>query len=434
MQTINTQHEWIQRAREVLPAGGFGNFDPGIIIRNGHGPRVWDESGKEYVDYLIGSGPLILGHSHPEVLESVLEQLPKGQTFFTSNAAGIELAEEIVRAVPCIEQIRFVSSGSEADMYAMRLARAVTGRNRILKFEGGYHGMSAEAQMSLAPTRLVNFPDAVPDSAGIPESLRAEMLVAPFNDIESAVSLFSEYGNEIAAVIVEPLQRIVPPVSGFLEALRSECTKSGILLVFDEIVTGFRLAYGGAQEHYGVVPDICTLGKVIGGGFPLAAIGASKDIMKLFDRSKANDAGWLMQIGTLSGNPIASVAGLKTLEILRRSGQYERLRRNGEIVQEMLARHLKSAGVPHRIIGDATLFDVVFIDAPVRNYRDVLSADDDRNSAFNAALRKNGVLKSPSKLYPSLALDEADLQHTEDAITAAVEAIIQRTTPLGPRT
>ncbi len=423
MQRINAQDEWVARAHEVLPGGGFGNFDPGIVIRDGLGSCVRDETGKEYVDYLIGSGPMLLGHSHPEVLEAVLEQLPKGQTFFTNNAAGIELAEEIVRAAPCVEQVRFVTSGSEADMYAMRLARAVTGRNRILKFEGGYHGMSAEAQMSLAPTRLVNFPAAVPDSAGIPESLRAEMLVAPFNDIASVRSLVSEYGDEIAAVIVEPLQRIIPPDPGFLEALREQCTKAGILLVFDEIVTGFRLAYGGAQEFYGVIPDICTLGKVIGGGLPLAAIGASKEIMKQFDKSAVGESGWLMQLGTLSGNPLASVAGLKTLEILRRDGQYEKLRGIGETVQDMMAAHLNAAGIPHRIIGDATLFDVVFVNRPVRNYRDVLTADGKRTSAFNTALRENGILKSPGKLYPCLALNDADLQLTEEAIAAAVDAI-----------
>lgn len=423
MRTARTQNEWIARAHEVLPGGGFGNFDPGIVIREGRDSRVWDENGREYVDYLIGSGPMLLGHSHPEVLEAVLEQLPKGQTFFASNAAAVELAEEIVRAVPCIEQVRFVSSGSEADMYAMRLARAVTGRNRIMKFEGGYHGMSAEAQMSLAPKRLVNFPDAVADSAGIPESLRTEMLVAPFNDIESVRSLVSEYGSEIAAIIVEPLQRIIPPVPGFLEGLREQCTRSGILLVFDEIVTGFRLAYGGAQELYGVIPDICTLGKIIGGGFPLAAIGASKEIMKRFDRSAVDEAGWLMQVGTLSGNPVASVAGLKTLEILRRHGQYEKLRRTGNTIQQMIAACLDAVGIPHRIVGDATVFDVVFIDDPARNYRDMLTADKTRTSVFNAALRKNGVFRSPGKFYPGLALTEADLKLTEGAIAAAVEAI-----------
>ena len=309
MLTKTSQADWIARANAVLPAGGFGNFDPGVIIRDGKGSRVWDEDGREYIDYLIGSGPMLLGHSHPEVMEAVLEQLPKGQTFFANNAAGIELAEEIIRAVPCAERLRYVSTGGEADMYAMRLARAFTGRDKIVKFEGGYHGMSAEAQMSLAPSVRVNFPQAVPDSAGIPASVAAEMLIAPFNDPEYIRSLLAEHGREVAGIIVEPLQRIVPPAPGFLELLREEADRYGIVLIFDEVVTGFRFAYGGAQEHYGVTPDIATLGKVIGGGFPLAAIVGRADIMAHFDKAAVGAEGWLMQLGTLSGNPVAAVAG-----------------------------------------------------------------------------------------------------------------------------
>ncbi|MEO0829522.1 MAG: aminotransferase class III-fold pyridoxal phosphate-dependent enzyme, partial [Pseudomonadota bacterium] len=206
MQKLTTQSEWIARAQAVLPAAGFGNFDPGIVIARGEGSRVWDEDGNEYVDYLIGSGPMLLGHGHPEVVETVLEQLPLGMTFFANNANGIELAEAIVEAVPCCEQVRFVASGGEADMYAIRLARAFTGRNKILKFEGGYHGMSAEAQMSLAPEALVNFPQPVPDSAGIPQAVADDMLIAPFNDLAAVEALLSEH-NDIAAIIAEPLQR-----------------------------------------------------------------------------------------------------------------------------------------------------------------------------------------------------------------------------------
>jgi glutamate-1-semialdehyde 2,1-aminomutase len=189
MRKIHTQAEWIAKAKDVLPAGGFGNFDHSIIIARGEGSHVWDEDGNAYIDYLIGSGPMLVGHSHPEVLEAVLQQLPKGMTFFANNARGIELADAICDAVPCCEQVRFVTSGGEADMYAIRLARAFTGKTKILKFEGGYHGMSAEAQMSLAPTRQVNFPQAVPDSAGIPQSVRDEMLIAPFNDLAAVEML-----------------------------------------------------------------------------------------------------------------------------------------------------------------------------------------------------------------------------------------------------
>ncbi len=418
-----TQQELIDRAFDVLPAGGFGNFDPGIIIREGKGSRVWDEDGNEYLDYLIGSGPMLLGHGHPEVLDAIGEQLGKGMTFFANNARGIELAEEIRRAVACAEQIRYVSSGGEADMYAMRLARAYTGRDKIMKFEGGYHGMSAEAQMSLAPKTLVNFPVAVPDSAGIPGSVRDDMLIAPYNDIDFARSLIGEHAADIAAIIVEPLQRIIPPAPGFLEALREECTKHGIVLIFDEIVTGFRFAYGGAQEYYGVTPDVCTLGKIIGGGLPLAAIAGPKEIMAHFDVKSVGQDRFLMQLGTLSGNPLASVAGLKTMEILNRPGAYQRLRHIGEALIAAIGEHLDAAGVPHRVVGDATLFDVVFTDTDVRDYRDVMKGDAAKAAAFNKALRQRGIFKSPGKFYPSLALSDDDVGQTIDAIAHAAKAL-----------
>ena len=419
MKRIHTQEEWMDRAKAVLPAAGFGNFDPDIIIREAKGSRVWDENGNEYVDYLIGSGPMLLGHGNEEVQEAVFEQIPRGMTFFANNALGIELAEEICRAVPCAEQLRYVSSGGEADMYAMRLARAYTGREKILKFEGGYHGMSAEAQMSLAPTKLVNYPQSVPDSAGIPEAVRDSVWAAPFNDVEFLRSFMSEHGNEIAGIIVEPLQRIIPPEPGFLQAVRDECDKYGVVLIFDEVVTGFRFAYGGAQEHYGVTPDVATLGKLIGGGFPLAAIVGSEEIMRHFDKNAVGEENWLMQLGTLSGNPVASAAGLKTLEIMRRPRTYERLRELGGSLMAMFGKHLSSAGLPHQIVGDETLFDIVFTDKKIRNYRDVFGADATTNLKFNGILRENGVFKSPGKTYPSLALTAEDLELTEKAVQTA---------------
>lgn len=415
--------DWAARAQQVMPAGGFGNFDHSIFIRDGKGSRVWDEDGREYIDYLIGSGPMLLGHGHPEVLEAVTEQLPKGMTFFANNTAGIELAEEICRSVPCADQVRFLASGGEADMYAMRLARAYSGRDKILKFEGGYHGMSAEAQMSLAPDRLVNYPQATPDSAGIPAAVRAQMLVSPFNDPEFLVSLLKEHGDEVAAIIVEPLQRIIPPVPGFLQLLREECDKYGIVLIFDEVVTGFRFAYGGAQEHYGVTPDLCTLGKIIGGGFPLAAIAGRKVMMDHFDKSIVGADKWLMMLGTLSGNPIAAVAGLKTIEILRCPGAYDTLYAHGERLMSMFTTHLQKADVAHRIVGQPTLFDVVFTEHEVRNYRDVKAADAGKNVRFNVVLRENGIFKSAGKMYPHLALTEEDFAQTDGAIAAAAQAL-----------
>ncbi len=422
---VRTQTEWAEYAGEVLPGGGFGNFDPGIVIARGEGSRVWDVDGKEYVDYLIGSGPMLLGHGHPEVMEAVLEQLPRGMTFFANNPSGIELADAICQAVPCCEQVRFVASGGEADMYAIRLARAYTGRNKILKFEGGYHGMSAEAQMSLAPTRQVNFPQAVPDSAGIPQGVADQMLIAPFNDLLAVESLLSE-NDDIAAIIAEPLQRIIPASDGFLQGLRDLCTKHNVLLIFDEIVTGFRLAYGGAQERYGVVPDICTLGKIIGGGFPLAALGASKDIMTHFDKDVVGQDKWLMQLGTLSGNPVAAVAGMKTMEVLRRPGQYDQLRTIGQTLMDMHTEVFNEVDVPIRLCGDPTLFDVYFTNADCIDYRTAKHQQPEANDVWNASLRAGGIFKSAGKLYPSLAINETDLAQTREAFaTAAGEVASQ---------
>ncbi len=410
MDRISTQSEWQQRARAVLPAGGIGS-------------RIWDMDGNEYVDYLIGSGPMLLGHGHPEVMEAVLEQLPKGQTFFANNTLGIELAEVICDAVPCAEQLRYVSTGGEADMYAIRLARAYTGREKIVKFEGGYHGMSAEAQMSLAPSKRVNFPQAVPDSAGIPADVGENVLVAPFNDPVYIQSLLSEFGNDVAAIIVEPLQRIIPPAPGFLELLRQECDRYGIVLIFDEVVTGFRFAYGGAQEYYGVTPDVTTLGKVIGGGFPLAAIVGRRDIMAHFDKSDVGADKWLMQLGTLSGNPIAAAAGLKSLEILNREGAYDHLLGLGNRVCQMIRDALGKTGVPFHIVGHPTLFEVVFHEVQPLDYRMVQNGDEQAGKAWNDTLRANGIFKSPGKTYPSLILSEEDLAITQAAIDKAAQAV-----------
>ena len=384
---------------------------------------MWDEDGNEFIDYLTGSGPMILGHGHPEVLDAVSEQMAKGMTFFAHNARGIELAEEICRALPCAEQVRYTCTGSEADMYAMRLARAYTQRDTILKFEGGYHGMSAEAQMSLAPERQVNFPVAVADSAGIPESVRNDMLVAPYNDIDFAHSIMEEMSGKIAAVIVEPFQRVIPPEPGFLKALREACDEHGSVLIFDEVVTGFRFSYGGAQSVYGVTPDVCTLGKIIGGGFPLAAIAGKTELMAHFDKEKVGSERFLMQLGTLSGNPLAAVAGLKTLEILRRPGQYQKLYQTGKTLMKGIDECLRSTEHAAQVIGHPTLFDVVFREEAIRNYRDVRSGDRDKAARFNATLQANGILKVPGKFYISLALTDTDIEQTLAAVQLAAQQL-----------
>ena len=420
IETNTVAGELADTAKRVLPGGTFGNFPGEVVIREGRGGRVWDENGKEYVDFLLGSGPMLVGHAHPEVTAAAQARIAQGTTFFANNRWGIELAAAIVEGVPCAEQVRFVSTGSEADLYAMRAARAFRRRDKILKFEGGYHGMSDYSLMSLAPKQPGNFPRPVPDSAGIPGSLRDEILVAPFNDLDSVQGLVREHKDELAGVIVEPFQRIIPPQPGFLEGLRRITAEHGVLLIFDEVVTGFRLAYGGAQEYYGVVPDLCTLGKVIGGGFPLAAIAGRAEILAHFDRGKVGDEGFLYQVGTLSGNPVAAAAGLATLEILRRPGTYERLFATGRELMGALDGLLRRAGIAAQVTGEPPLFDVVFSGEPVRDYRGCLHGDAELMRRFNALLREHGVLKGEQKYYVSLAHTEADIAHTIAAWEGAI--------------
>src|SRR5947199_1862233 len=416
--------EIVDKAKRVLPGGTFGNFAAEVVIREGKGGRVWDENGKEYIDYLLGSGPMLVGHAHPEVTEAAQAQIARGTTFFANNRLGIELAEAIVEAVPCAEQVRFVSSGSEADLYAMRAARAFMRRDKILKFEGGYHGMSDYSLMSLARKRSGNFPAPVPDSAGIPKSVRDEVIIAPFNDAAAVADLVHEHKSELAGIIVEPFQRIIPPAPGFLAALRKIASDNGIPLIFDEVVTGFRLAYGGAQEYYGVVPDLCTLGKVIGGGFPLAAIAGRAEIMAHFDKSKVGDENFLVQIGTVSGNPVAAAAGLATMAILKRPGAYEGIHATGKALMKALGDLLRGAGIAAQITGEPPLFDVVFSSEPVRDYRSTLTGEADLMRGFNGRLSERGILKGEANYYVSLAHTDQDIKDTIGIGKDVIDALI----------
>jgi glutamate-1-semialdehyde 2,1-aminomutase len=363
---------------------------------------------------------MFIGHAHPEVTAAVQAQLPLGTTYFANNRHGIKLAEEIVAAVACAEQVRFVCTGTEADLYAMRVARAFRRRDKILKFEGGYHGMSDFSLMSLAPKRPGNFPFPVPDSAGIPRAIQDTMLVAPFNDLETVESLIREHQDELAGVIVEPFQRLIPPARGFLEGLRRITAELGIPLIFDEVVTGFRFAYGGAQEYYGVTPDLCTLGKIMGGGFALAAVAGRADMMAHFDRAAVADEDFLMQVGTLSAAPVSAVAGLATLEVLKRPGAYAQAFATGRELMDTLAELLRSAGLPAQVIGEPVLFDVVFTRDAVRDYRGTLKGDADTLRRFNAALRRRGIMKGESKYYVSVAHTAADVAQTIEAWKGAI--------------
>ncbi|MCI0440332.1 MAG: glutamate-1-semialdehyde 2,1-aminomutase [Chloroflexi bacterium] len=419
----SSEREIVERARRVLPGGSLGNLFGDVIIAEGKGGRVWDMSGNEYVDYLLGSGPMLLGHAHPEVVAAVREQVDKGTTFFATNELAVRLAEEIVAAVPCADKVRFGSSGTEATLYAMRAARAFRKRDKILKFEGGFHGMNDYALMSMGPANPKPFPAPTPDSPGIPRSVQGEVLIAPFNDLETTTAIIERHHEELGGVIVEPFQRLLPPKPGFLEGLREVTRQYEIPLIFDEVVTGFRFAYGGAQEYYGVVPDLCTLGKVIAGGFPLSAVAGRDEIMSQFDPSLAGPGEFMPQIGTLSGNPVASAAGLATLNALKRPGTYERLFATGQQLKDGLERLLREAEIPAQVVGDAPLFEVFFTEGEVSSYRDTLKANKQMLGRFNRLLIERGVFKGDTKYYISTAHTQRDVDQTIEAFASAIDEL-----------
>ena len=419
------ERQLLDLAQRVLPGGSTGNIIAmDTVIARGSGSRVWDVSGNEYIDYVLGSGPMLIGHAHPRVVEAVEEQLSKGTTYFGLNEQALLLAEEIVRALPCAERVRFASSGAEATFYAMRVARAYRGRDKILKFEGGFHGTHDHAMMSVSPlaANLQPFPAPAPDGLGIPASAAGDMLVAPFNDVETASAIIERYHDDLAGVIVEPIQRTFAPVPGFLEGLRDVCTQYGIPLIFDEIVTGFRFAYGGAQEYYGVTPDLCSLGKTVAGGFPLSAIAGRAEIMDYFAPAPGRDA-FVAQQGTLNGNPVAAVAGLATLSVLREPGTYERLFATGSRLKNALEELLRQAEVPAQVIGEAPMFDVVFTEHPVEDYRSALDRDRAKLMRFNSLLRARGIYKNDTKYYVSTAHGEAEVEQTIAAWKSALQEL-----------
>src|SRR5262245_32097534 len=369
-------------AQRVLPGGSNGNVtlppEQAFVIAAGQGTRVYDVEGHCWIDYLLGSGPMILGHAHPEVVAAVQEQLTKGSTFFYLHEKAIQLAEAIVDAMPCAEQVRFTSSGTEATFFALRVARAFRGRDKILKFEGAFHGSHDYAMMSTEGQPPTEFPRAVRGSAGIPQSLENEVLIAPFNDLDRTTAIIAQHHDDLGAVIVEPFQRMLSPVPGFLQGLREVTARYGIPLIFDEVVTGFRFAYGGAQEYYGVTPDLATVGKIVGGGYPLAAVVGKTEVMSAF--VQPNKAGVAVgQVGTLNGNPIAATAGLATLKVLRQPGAYERLHQVGQRLRETLQATLREHNVAGQVLGEGPLFHVVFTSQPIRGYRDMLVGDAEKH-------------------------------------------------------
>lgn len=421
--TISSELDLFTRAERLLPGASLGNLYNNVLIHRGQGSHVWDSHGNELIDYLMGSGPLLLGHAHPAIVAKVQEQVAAGTTFFASNEPAIQLAETIVSAVPCAEQIRFTCTGTEATCYAMRVARAFRGRDRVLKFEGGYHGMNEYALMSQSPAQPPDFPTAAADSAGIPAAIRHDVLVAPFNDVDTTTRILEQHHDALGCVIVEPLQRLVCPQNDFLSRVRELTAHYGVPLIFDEVVTGFRLAYGGAQEYYQVVPDLCVLGKVLAGGFPLAAVAGRSEIMACFDPTGAAPGKFVPQIGTFNGNPVAAVAGLATLELLREPGVYERLFRTGRQLMSGLQTHLEKAGLAAQVVGEPPVFDVVFSDHEIVNYRDTLRGDKTMLRRFGELLLAQGILRGDSKFYVSLAHTDDDVQNTLAALAKVVHEL-----------
>jgi glutamate-1-semialdehyde 2,1-aminomutase len=409
----------LERAKKRLPGGVLGTAryadDVAFVVDHGKGSKIYDVSGREYIDYVLASGPLILGHAHPAVVAAVREQMEEGSTYFLVNEPIIELAEEICRAVPCAEQVRFTSTGSEATFFALRVARTYKKRDKILKFEGGYHGANDYAMMSSSPRSPKAFPAAVPDSSGIPHSIQEEVLIAPFNDLGTVEGIVAAHAGELAAVIVEPFQRLIPPQKGFLQGLREITRRHDVLLVFDEVVTGFRLAYGGAQQYYGVVPDIAAIGKIVGGGFPLAAVCGAEELMRPFDPQQDGKGEFISQSGTLNGNPIAAVAGLATLAELRKPGAYETIHATGRALMAGLGQIVERCGLAAQVVGEPVVLDLVFTDQPVVDYRSLQRGDAARGRAFTTGLIKRGVLKNGQKMYVSLVHTAEDVARTLEA-------------------
>ena len=405
---------WL-RATKLIPGGvnspvramrAVGLAEP-VFMRSGEGSTIVDVEGNRYVDWVMSWGPLVLGHADPETLEAITEAAQRGTTFGAPTEGEVELAAEIVDAVPSVELVRLVSSGTEASMSAIRLARAFTHRDRILKFAGGYHG-HVDALLASAGSGLATL--GIPSSPGVPSGVTADTIVTTYNDVDAAAAAVERFGEGLAAIVVEPVagnMGVVPPVPGFLEALRALCDASGALLVFDEVITGFRVARGGAQERFGVLPDLTILGKIVGGGLPAAAFGGRAEIME-----RLAPCGDVYQAGTLSGNPLATAAGTSVLRRLREPSVYEELERKGARLEAGLA----SFGTVQRVGAMATLF---LADGPIRTFADAQRSDTEQYGALFRHLLERGIYLAPSQfecLFVSLAHSDEDIDRTVEAV------------------
>ena len=401
------------------PARAWGSVggDP-IFFKRALGSRVWDADDNELIDYVCSWGPMILGHANPTVIDSAVDAARLGTSFGAPTELEVEMARRVVDAVPSIEVVRFVSSGTEATMSALRLARAKTGRNKILKFNGGYHGHE-DALLVEAGSGLAN--QGIASSAGVHPDYAAATLVADFNDVESVRALFEANKGEVAAVIVEPIggnMGVVPPVAGFLEGLRDLTTEHGSLLIFDEVITGFRVALGGAQSVYGVTPDITCLGKIVGGGFPVGAYGASAEIM-----SEVSPLGPMYQAGTLSGNPVAMAAGIATLDELTKPGVYERLQAKTDRLADGVLGVFGKAGVPAVVNRACGLMTVFFTGNEVTDMGSASATDREAFGAFFHGMIDNGVYLPPSQFeawFVSTAHSDADIAETLERVAKSL--------------
>ena len=387
------------RAKTVIPGGvdspvrAFGGVGgTPVFIDRGEGAYLIDVDGNRYVDLVQSWGALLFGHARPDIVEAALRAAAKGTSFGTPTEGEVELAQRIVDAVPGVEQVRLVNSGTEAAMSAIRLARGVTGRDLVVKFEGCYHGHSDSLLAKGAGSGLATL--GIPSSPGVTEGSAKDTITAPFNDLEAVRAIFTERGDEVAVVAVEPVAAnmgVVPPASGFLEGLRELCTEHGALLLFDEVITGFRIAYGGAQSYYGVTPDLTALGKVMGGGFPCAAFGGPAALME-----RLAPTGPIYQAGTLSGNPVAVAAGIAALDLARTTDPYPGLEATAEVLTGGIAAAFGAAEIPVTINRACSMFSVFFADGPIQNFSDASGASHKRYARLFHHLLAAGVYLPPS--------------------------------------